>query len=63
MDELEKLKRGIKAVADLISESYGVDGLLEAGELAHWDELLEGGRFQEWLIDFSEALKVLEAEE
>ena len=51
----EKLRKGIKAVRDLMNDSYGVDGLHENGEIASWDELEQGGRFEEWLLAFNEA--------
>lgn len=49
------LKRGIKSVRDLMSESDGVAGLHQNGDLAKWDDLLAGGKDEEWLIDFSKA--------
>ena len=53
--ENEKLKKGIVAIRDLINESFGVDGLHQDGVIAPWDELEEGGTFEEWLVDFNQA--------
>ena len=50
--ELEKMQKGLDAVQDLINNSYGVAGLHLNGDVAPWDELLEGGRFEDWLKDF-----------
>ena len=38
-----------QAVDDLIAQSTGVSGLHMNGDLAPWEELVEGGRFEEWL--------------
>ena len=54
-----KLLRAITAVSILISESGGVYGLHLNGEVAPWDELLAGGRLEEWLLSFSEAEKLI----
>ncbi len=64
IDQLESenftLKAAVTSVADLIDNSSGVSGLHANGgigcKFAEWDELLEGGHFEEWLIDFSKAL-------
>lgn len=53
--ENEKLKAGIKAVRDLIDDSYGVSGLHLNGEVADWASLQEGGHFEDWLLAFNEA--------
>jgi len=55
-EENARLRAGIVAVQGLIEESRGVDGLHLNGDLALWEELLAGGRFEEWLKDFSAAL-------
>lgn len=57
MAKIEELTRGLAAVESLISESEGVAGLHRNGDIAPWDELLEGGQFEDWLIDFSKALE------
>ena len=51
-----KLVRGINAAADLMDNSFGVDGLHLNGDIAPWNELRTGGMFEEWLVDFDEAL-------
>ena len=56
-EEIERLRKGIAAVEALMSESYGVAGLHMNGDNASWGELSQGGRFEEWLIDFSAALE------
>lgn len=38
----------------LQQSSDGVSGLHLNGDLATWDELMEGGRFEEWLLPFTE---------
>ena len=56
--ENDKLKKGIKAVKELIEESRGVDGLHMNGDVAMWSELLQSGFAEDWLIDFSLALEL-----
>lgn len=53
---IARLRKGISAVDALISESEGVAGLHLNGNIAPWDELRSGGRYEEWLCDFDEAL-------
>lgn len=53
-------KKGLFAVQSLIGESRGVDGLHKNGEVAPWDDLRSGGRYEEWLRDFDEALEQME---
>lgn len=53
--ENAKLKSGIDAINVIISESQGVYGLHLNGDPSPWAELLEGGRHEEWLYDFSQA--------
>ncbi|MDR5867979.1 hypothetical protein [Halomonas koreensis] len=38
----------------LVSESYGVAELHANGDVAPWDELARGGRFEQWLLSFSD---------
>lgn len=38
-----------------MDESYGVDGLHKNGDIAAWDELEQGGRFEDWLYAFNRA--------
>jgi len=54
--ELAVARKGLEAVASLIDKSHGVDGLHLNGDLAPWDELRTGGRFEEWLVAFDDAL-------
>lgn len=53
------LEGGIGAIRDLISSSYGVVGLHLNGDSADWDSLLEGGGYEEWLIDLSTAMSAM----
>ena len=54
---IAKLVRGINAAADLMDNSSGVYGLHLNGDGAPWGELRTGGMFEEWLVDFDEALE------
>ena len=54
--ELAVARKGLEAVESLINESHGVSGLHLNGDLAPWNELRTGGRFEEWLIAFDDAL-------
>jgi uncharacterized coiled-coil DUF342 family protein len=54
--ERDALRKGIKAVEDLINDSSGVAGLHLNGDYASWESLRTGGHFEEWLIDFDNAL-------
>lgn len=56
-DEIERLRAGINAVQSLIAESRGVEGLHLNGDIAEWGDLLAGGKYEEWLTDFSAALE------
>lgn len=56
---LAVLAKGITAVNALICESSGVDGLHLNGDLAKWDDLRTGGRFETWLAPFDDALAAL----
>lgn len=58
-EENKILKAGISAVRALINESYGVDGFHGNGDVAAWDELEQGGCFEDWLSEFNEAEKCL----
>jgi hypothetical protein len=53
---LRKLTGDVDA---LIADSGGVYGLHMNGDPAPWDELTEGGRFEEWLLSLSEARAAL----
>ena len=54
---IAKLVRGINAASDLIDNSTVVKGLHLSGDIAPWGDLRAGGRFEEWLVDFDEALE------
>jgi hypothetical protein len=41
--------RVLSDLDDLIAESHGVYGLHRNGDPAPWEELTEGGQFEEWL--------------
>ena len=60
---LERMHRGLRAVEDLINDSHGVTGLHLNGDVAPWDELRRGGRYEDWLIDFDVALGHIDAPE
>ncbi len=55
ISELVVLEAGIRAVRGLMNESEGVIGLHLNGNIATWEELQEGGTYEEWLIDFNKA--------
>lgn len=55
--DVNKLIKGIKAVRNLMNDSSGVYGLHLNGDPAPWEELEQGGQFEQWLIDFNEAEK------
>ena len=52
---IEAARRGLAAVGGLIDDSRGVVGVALNGDEAPWDELLAGGRFEMWLLEFSAA--------
>ena len=54
----KKLIDGLLAVEQLIAESRGVTGLHLNGDVAPWDELRTGGRFEYWLFAFDDALEI-----
>lgn len=51
------LQKGLTAVEALIGESAGVSGLHLNGDIAPWQDLRTGGRFDSWLADFDAALE------
>ena len=51
----ELLRNLVFSVRDLISESEVVQGLYLNGDLAYWESLTRGGRFEEWLKSYDEA--------
>lgn len=52
---VRELAKGVVAVRDLMAESGGVYGLHLNGDPSPWHELVEGGFFEAWLIDYSAA--------
>lgn len=58
-EKIEILKAGIEAVRALMDSSHGVAGLHLNGDVAPWDELSDGGRFEEHLLAFNQAEKVI----
>jgi hypothetical protein len=52
---------GLLAVANLIDNSAGVDGLHLNGDVASWESLRTGGRFEDWLVKFDVALNACAA--
>lgn len=56
----KELEEGIRSVSELITNSHGVQGLHLNGDMTPWKELLEGGRFEPWLLSFSRAMKLIE---
>lgn len=59
-EQLETLKKGIKAVSDLMEESEGVTGLHLNGNVAYWSELCRYGEFSQWLSDFNAAEELID---
>ena len=55
----EALDKACRSVTELIGFSYGVDGLHMNGDVAPWEDLRYGGRYESWLVEFDEALEVL----
>lgn len=51
----------VNSLNDLIDSSHGVAGLHLNGDVAPWDELLSGGRFEEWLMSLDDARTLLAA--
>lgn len=56
----EAAQKLVSKVDDLISESHGVYGLHQNGDIAPWDTLIEGGQFEDWLLPLSDARTALE---
>ncbi len=55
--ERDALRIAHDAVLALINDSRGVVGLHLNGDEAPWEELRTGGRFDEWLSPFDDALR------
>ena len=54
-----ELIKAIHSVENLIEESYGVSGLHLNGDVAPWEDIFAGGRFEEWLADFDVVVAAL----
>ena len=46
---VRELEAAVDAVRNLINNSEGVAGLHLNGDVAPWDELMEGGEYEAWL--------------
>ena len=57
---LEALKMLTYSLEDLIQNSDGVAGLHQNGDIASWNDITLGGRFEGWLMAFDEAKELLE---
>ena len=57
--ELAVARKGLEAVESLMNESHGVGGLHLNGDFAPWSELRTGGRFENWLVAFDDALNAM----
>lgn len=57
--EIQTLANGLLAVQELIQESCGVWGLHQNGKDEEWSELLNGGYHEVWLLDFSDAIELV----
>jgi uncharacterized protein YukE len=53
------LERLSEAIDGLIHSSEGVADLHGNGDVATWESLCKGGRFEEWLLPWSDALELL----
>ena len=53
---LEKLIVGMRSVEDTMAESSGIYGLHLNGDVAEWCELMNGGRFCEWMEPFNDGI-------
>ena len=65
-DEIDRLREALKhlvrSLDDLTSESEGVYGLHLNGDPAPWGSLVEGGQFEQWLIELERARAALKRE-
>lgn len=55
--EIDRLRAALTSVKDLIKETYGVVGLHQNGSISPWSDLRKGGYYEEWLIEFDQALE------
>lgn len=54
------LEKACDSVCELIDNSCGVEGLHMSGDVAPWHDLRSGGRYEGWLVEFDEALELLQ---
>ena len=57
-DIIFSLRKGVLAVEDLIKESGGVYDHTIRGSTTPWEDLLQGGCYEDWLLDLSKAIEV-----
>ena len=57
---LEAANKAVNAIEELINESRGVMGLHRNGNIAPWDELRSGGRYELWLLPFDELCQAVQ---
>ena len=55
--ECGRLRNAVDAVEVLIGNSDGVSGLHLNGDIAPWESLRTGGRFESWLMALDDAAK------
>lgn len=53
------LTGAVYAIENLIVQSESVSGLHANGDNAPWSDLRRGGRFEDWLLAFDEALDLV----
>jgi len=56
----EALAHLVFDLRELMDSSEGVEGLHLNGDVARWNSLTEGGRFEGWLMSLDEAERILE---
>lgn len=56
---LASLKMVVGDISDLATSSDGVCGLHQNGEIAGWQSLFSGGRFEEWLMSINDAERLI----
>lgn len=54
------LSKGIRSIETLMAESGGVYGLHLNGAMASWNDLLTGGRYEDWLHELNVAVRTLD---
>ncbi len=58
---VEALRNVLDDVRTLMKDSHGVAGLHRNGDVASWEEITEGGRYEEWLVSLADAQRTLAA--